>query len=345
MKKIFLLSFVAVLFCSNVLNAKIHRLGYQGPRVAGVDYYTIQAANDSSAIGDTILVFPGSYTNPAAGVSKKLTWIGYGYFISGNYSNANLQTITGSLSFAVYVGAGATGSTFEGLDHLTVTTATSNNVDNLIIRRCNVDYLTFANATYKTWQIQQCYITYLQTNNAAGAITNLDVSNSYIYSAAFGPISSTLSGQFLNCIIFYGSYGNGTINGTFVFKNCIIISTHYNDGNSAYQNSIATTTYPIPSTNNDKNILYNDMLTKVFVTSPSGYPAAPYSLDNRYALSSTSPAKGAGEGGTDCGIFGGLNKYRLSGIPPTPSFYKLTAPTTTASSNPYTITFSVRSNN
>jgi hypothetical protein len=143
-------------------------------------------------------------------------------------------------------------------------------------------------------------------------------------------------------VIYYGSYGNGTINGTFVFRNCILISYHYNDGNSAYQNSIATTSYPIPTTNNDKNIAYSDMQTKVFVGLGT---QGTYSNDGRFVLSSTSPAKGAGEGGTDCGIFGGLNKYRLSGIPPTPSFYKLSATTTTASSNPYTITFSVRSNN
>jgi hypothetical protein len=342
MKKILFLSFVSVLLCSNVLNAKIHRLGYQGPRVAGVDYYTMQAANDSAAVGDTILVFPGTYNNGATGLTKKLTWIGCGYFITGAGSNPNLQNITGGLTFNVYVGAGSTGSTFEGLDNLNLYTSTNNNVDNLIIRRCNVYAITFTNATYKTWQIQQCFISYIQTYNAAGSIVNLNISNSYIYSAAFNAISNTLSGQFLNDVIYYGNYGNGTVNGTFVFRNSIIIATHPNDNNSTYQNCIATTSYPIPATNNDKNILYNDMQTKVFVGLGT---QGTYSNDGRFVLSATSPAKGAGEGGTDCGIFGGTNKYKLSGIPPTPAFYKLTAPTTTASSNPYTITFSVRSNN
>ena len=70
-----------------------------------------------------------------------------------------------------------------------------------------------------------------------------------------------------------------------------------------------------------------------------------YSNDGRWMLAASSPAKGTGVGGTDCGIYGGVNPYRLSGIPPIPSFYKLTATSTTTSTNPYTITFSVRSNN
>ena len=61
------------------------------------------------------------------------------------------------------------------------------------------------------------------------------------------------------------------------------------------------------------------------------------------ALKPNSPAKGAGSGGTDIGMFGGVNPYVLSGIPSVPTFYQLTAPSNTATTNPYVITFSVKS--
>jgi hypothetical protein len=74
-------------------------------------------------------------------------------------------------------------------------------------------------------------------------------------------------------------------------------------------------------------------------------PANKYSPDGGLAFYSSSPAKGKGMGGTDMGIFGGTNPYLLSGIPPVPTFYKLSAGSINATSNPYTVTFSVRSNN
>ena len=84
------------------------------------------------------------------------------------------------------------------------------------------------------------------------------------------------------------------------------------------------------------------MVDSVFV----GYAIqGAYSNDGIYVLKTTSPAKGAGVGGTDMGMFGGTNPYKLSGIPKIPAFYKLTAPSNTTSTNPYTVTFSVRSNN
>ena len=75
------------------------------------------------------------------------------------------------------------------------------------------------------------------------------------------------------------------------------------------------------------------------------YAQGTYSNDGRYALKPGSPAIGAGAGGIDCGMFGGTNPYKLSGMPRIPAFYKLTAPSNITSTNPYTITFSVRSNN
>ena len=75
-----------------------------------------------------------------------------------------------------------------------------------------------------------------------------------------------------------------------------------------------------------------------------------YSSDAKWQLATNSVAKNAGiipgtSTATDCGMYGGTNPYKASGIPAVPAFYKLSAPSSTATTSPYTITFSARSNN
>jgi hypothetical protein len=49
------------------------------------------------------------------------------------------------------------------------------------------------------------------------------------------------------------------------------------------------------------------------------------STDGQWQLKVGSPAIGAGEGGTDIGMFGGEYPYVLSGLPPIPAIYGLDA--------------------
>jgi hypothetical protein len=48
----------------------------------------------------------------------------------------------------------------------------------------------------------------------------------------------------------------------------------------------------------------------------------------QYTLSATSPAKGAGENGTDCGAFGGSEPYIIGGLPIGPVITDLQVPST-----------------
>ena len=71
-----------------------------------------------------------------------------------------------------------------------------------------------------------------------------------------------------------------------------------------------------------------------------GYPAqGEYSTDGRWQLKNDGPAVGAGEGETDCGMFGGTLSYVLSGLPPVPRIYEAVVPTagSTASGLPVII--------
>jgi hypothetical protein len=337
MKKI--LSFVIVvtlILCVSSANAKIRRVGYFGAPVAGTDYSSLQLANDASVSGDSIYLFPGSWTGT---ITRKLILLGYGYFISGTNFNANLQNITGALTVNVTLGAKASSSTFEGIDGLQIIPHNDSVVSNITVRRCK-GTIYFNSKTYDGWQILQCYLDNLTTYYGGGKVTNLRVDNCFLNSLALsGLVASGNSGQFNNDIFYGTNFGNGS----YLIKNSIFTINHASDINCVYQNCIANIDYgAIPSGNGNQNITGANMTTTVFV----GYSTqGSFSLDGRWALKVGSPAIGAGVGGTDCGIFGGSSKYKLSGIPRIPSFYKVTSSSTSATTNPYTITFSVRSNN
>jgi hypothetical protein len=337
MKKI--LSFVIIatlLISSNEANAKIRRVGYFGTPVTGTDYATLQLAHDAASSGDSVFLSPGSWT---ATINKKLIVLGYGYFIAGAASNANLQSIAGALAVNVTLGGKASTSVFEGIDGLTVLPATDSVVNNITIRRCRGTFY-FSNKTYDGWQIVQCYIDNLTYYYGGGKVTNLRVDNCFINSLGLsGLLTIGSNGQFNNDIFYSTNFGNGS----YLVKNSVFLLNHVTDINCVYQNSIANTDYAaIPSGNGNQNITGALMSTTVFV----GYSTiGSFSNDGRFVLKAGSPAIGTGAGGTDCGIFGGSSPYKLSGIPRIPSFYKVTSTSTSTSTNPYTITFSVRSNN
>lgn len=344
-KKIFtLLALAAMVLSTQNASATIRRVGYTGTALLNTDYADLQSAHDAAAAGDTILLFPGYYS---ASYSKKLITIGYGYYNDtlalGTGANAGLQNIKGTLSFNVYLYASAANSVFEGTDGGSITAYYGEAVNNITIRRCR-GYINFNNMVCNNWVITQSQIDNLGFMWAGGTPTNLTVSNCFISGLALSNGSGiTQTGQFTNNTI-YEATNLGFGNGSFVLKNNIFLLYHGADANCVAQNNIYNTGYSAgPAGNGNVNIDNASMNTIVF----EGYNVVgtTYSIDGRYALKPGSPAIGAGAGGIDCGMYGGTNPYKLSGMPRIPAFYKLTAPSNITSTNPYTITFSVRSNN
>ncbi len=341
--KIFTL-FIAALMVSNVSFAKIIRVGYTGPQITGVDFTEAQLAHDAASAGDTLLFSPGSYGISSA--TKKLVYIGTGYFTDGKNSNPNLQLIGGSIILTCYLSASASGSVFEGIETLTAISLEQENVNDIIIRRCKggAAYMNSA-STSNNWHFLQCFD--MQIGGGSGDFTNLRVENSKV-SLVLNAKKNT--GQFTNC--FFQNLILDLNDNTLSFLNCIFsIYTYYTPSkftNSIFQNCLFNIADPGLSGSNNKfsveffdtGIGYNNYVFKGWPVEVTGQTA-----DEKYKLKAGSPAIGAGIGGVDMGIYGGANPYRLSGIPSIPAFYKLTAPSNNATTNPYTITFSVRSNN
>jgi hypothetical protein len=343
--KIFTL-FIAALLMINVSFGKIFRVGFTGPQLQGVDFTDAQAAHDAASADDTLLFFPGKYNVGTA--TKKLVYIGYGYYTSGIDGNPNLQLInapvgTNSLNVALY--AGASGSIFEGIEQLNAYSYYKENVNDITIRRCTGDAGVYNTdgSICNNWKIMQCDNMYISRNWIGGVATNLRVENSRITSVNLD--GTTLhTGQFNNC--YFDGINVDVNNNAINFQNCIFTNTPPSGfTNALFQYCLfAGADAGLSGSHNQFNVQFaNGTTNMVFVGSPNIIVGQ--SVDGKYKLIAGSPAIGAGLNGVDLGMYGGANPYKLSGIPPIPAFYKLTAPSNNATGNPYTITFSVRSNN
>jgi hypothetical protein len=333
--------------------ATIRRVGYFGTATA-IDYTDLQSAHDAATPGDTIYLYPGNWN---ATVSRKIVLMGYGYFLTGAGANTGLQSITGTFSLTVYLSAGCDNSVFDGLDNFTIYNYGNSGsiISGITIKHCNISNIIATNynngsdytgSNWANWQILQSVITgRLQCTtlaNGFGAITNLKISNCVFpgFSQGYGGINATSNTiQITNCVM---NYSPDFMGANTIVKNCIIIlGTPGNDQNTVYQNCIQDADYGtsanfIAGTNGNQAV--SNSTTPFFVT-----PTTTTSTDGVWVLATGSPAKAAGIGGIDCGIFSGTNPYVLSGLPAVPTFYKLTATSSTTSTNPYTITFSVQS--
>lgn len=283
------------------------------------------------------------------------------------------------------IGVGSAGTVFQGIDDMSITTSNVlDSLNDITISRSRNVRVTFNNSgVCNNWVVSQCYeVSVSQSGyglsfSANRSITNLRIENTVAPRVNFnasGPQSpvGVNSGQILNCVWAHSAsgvenaYGNLYLNNSlFVVQNCIdaygVLQNH-----SSYMSGISNTIFV-------NNMTGNSGVNNPVATNPgssgnifnvnfagnsifSGYPnnlsgsTILYSSDAAWQLSSTSQAKNAGiipgtTTPTDLGIYGGTNPYKASGMPAVPSFYKLNAPSSTATTSPYTLTFSVRSNN
>ena len=78
----------------------------------------------------------------------------------------------------------------------------------------------------------------------------------------------------------------------------------------------------------------------------AGYPTqGNHSTDGRWQLLEGGPASGAGEGGIDCGMFGGSLPYVLSGLPAIPRIYEAIIPTAGSTASGLPVIIRVKSQN
>ena len=376
MKKftIFLLAWLLVIN----LHATIRRVGYTATAqpVAGLDYVNFQAAHDVSNAGDTIQLYPSASGTTYTGIiSTRLVVLGTGYLNNSFYltgtevANLNLQNLPGFISSCDFtVNLGSANTVFQGLNGLTVrTTNRQEALLNITINRCRNVFVQFDNSSNcDNWVVSQCTGFYLTQNNASGSftgnrtITNLLIQNTVINGAltlSTSPTGSYTGNKIYNCNIVSGA--SFSLNSAaFAFQNCIFETQSFtNYTNCTFVKNVtalSATGNSITNTGANSGNQYSAVLTNVF----NGYPSYTQtagvnnqSPDNRYILKTgTNPAIGGGflpgtSTVTDCGIFGGTTPYKLSGMPAIPVFIRFNSPNAIVTGTPYTITFSINSNN
>ncbi len=326
-------------------SAKLWRVN----NITGVNanFTTLQAAVPAASAGDTIYLEPSPTPYIGVEISKKITIIGNGYFnTSGlNTVNTGLQANTQNSTIGeVYFYPGSEGSTIMGcmLTHLHVFTSDITVKRNYISGNFQINNLNPSNSTYRSWSgldIRQNVINSLTSYNFSSGggigISNVSIQNNIFYTGGNSiAFHAGVSGYIQNNVFimnyFYGISMNVY---DFQINNNIQVGGSFTTNNCVYFNNIGTATQFGSANNNKENI----STTALFTDYNNG-------TETRYNLAAAGPGIGAGFNGVDVGVFGGPDPYKLSGIPPVPSIYLLTAPATTTTTT-LPVTISTRSNN
>lgn len=299
------------------------------------DFTSIGNAANAAAAGDTIYVAGSLQDYGTIPLSKRLTILGPGYFLNENPETQDFFVSAKLVSLA-FIG-GAQGAMVSGMEILN---GIDINVDSIVLRRNYVH--TAGNVVTISAGTQDVVITqnYLFNSVATGDLVyvasdchHITITNNIMIrnGGTYYGIRCTSSGSadirnnfLLNAesyvynSIFYNNIQNGS---TITFTNCDI---RHNIGSGSWFGT---------SNGNQSNV---DMNT-VFVGAGS--------TDGRWMLKNGSPAIGAGIDGRDCGPFGGIAPYVLSGLPPIPAIYFLLAPTVGSDGQGLPVNIKIKSHN
>jgi hypothetical protein len=239
-------------------------------------------------------------------LTKKLTIIGNGYFLAENpQTQYNIQPST--FNGYVYCYAGCEGSKFIGCSFVSSVYIYTNNIT-FERNYFNTSYSIYPQTNCSDILILNNYFYYAHYNLYFNQVhSNILVANNYF--AGYVTASSSFSGVFANNIFSYPltAYNSTLVNNIALSSvdlyNCI---KTYNIGNSTQFGNLD---------GNQQNVAQSALFV-----GPTGN-----STDGQWQLKPGSPAIGAGEGGTDIGMYGGEYPYKLSGLPPIPAIYSLDA--------------------
>jgi hypothetical protein len=321
MKNRILYLFVIVAFMAANAQATVWRVN----NTSGVSahFTNFADAQMGAASGDTLHLEGSATSYGDLQLMKPLVIIGTGYFLSEN-PQTQASPLPSTVGY-VYFQSGSSNSMLMGL---TITGQVSFDVGSisLIGNRINAPvYFNNYNSGLANILIFRNYMTF---ENCSAIL--LDYSNYYPVSDCFiinNFIASSCYYGVTDAIRFYSSsnliLSNNIITGNINVVNSVLSNNILRDGvvtvnNNTYYNNLCNAEQFPDENDNQLNI---DMGT-VFVGSAGN------STDGQWQLISGSPASGAGNDGTDCGMFGSASPYILSGMPPIPSVYEIIMPAT-----------------
>lgn len=290
MKKVF---FFSLLLTSTIVQAQTV-LRVNNTPGSGAPYSTIAAAVTAAGPNDIIMVEGSNTSYGSITIAKKVTIIGPGYFLA---ENTGLQaTLPSALFDLITLNASSDNSTITGV---ALGSLTISNCSNIAIT--NNQFNSFSNLSLTgTGSNVIVKSNYIRTFSCPGTFTGVIVSNNYIG----GGQVVTDQGSF--------TFSNNLINpnGTTTLANAIVKNNIFIGWAVGFTGSILSNNVFAqgPVAGADATNIFNVNTSLLFVGLVGN------TTDTQWRLRAGSPAIGAGEGGIDCGMYGGATPYRPSGI-------------------------------
>ena len=301
----FKISFVIVIsvFVNVYANAKCWRINDDVAKKA--HFVSINAAMDSENVldGDTLYIDPGAIILGTQKVTKQVAIIGCGYFLRDYpYQQSCVESIYVTRTNVV-------------IKSLVISDQISLGANNVSIERCKIRYI---NGCQNHITVRQCYVYYyissystggfgsywtiennIMENCTVSSVNSSTIRNNYIKSNTNNPCLENVTNSTITNNIIFGSIAN------YVFKNVtgLILNNILSCDEETYSALFSS------SQNNSFN--YNMCLgsnNENAIFAMEGFD------DQLYRLKEGSPAKDFGEGGADCGPYGGAYIYVPSGI-------------------------------
>jgi hypothetical protein len=327
------------------------------------NYKTLQGAVDSVADGTLILLQPGPFSYGSVTIKKRVSIIGPGYFLNHNPDPTRQATAAEAVVTVINFDTASNGSYLTGISlrgEITngATRVTFSNTSDITISRCLVypggNGWFFHSFKSNLITIKQSYIMCPPGFGHGTILNSREATN-----------TSFLNNIFENTDQAYGFYMPHeyftNYNAQVLFKNNVMhnlsnpgfypsASTMIN--NIVFQGGGYGTVNTVSASNNVGNANYssggpnitNAVRADVFVLNSDPSIA---SADGRFQLKTGSVAVGYGQGGIDCGVFGGAanEKYELSGIAQfVPNIFYLNVPTVGTASGGLPVHIKVRAN-
>lgn len=341
MKKITLLVLLAILFSAGQLKSQ-NVIALTTANGQTTVFSLFETALNQANTGDFIYL-PGGTFNLTSDIKKGITIIGAGHYPDSTvYTNRTI--IEGDLN----IGAGASNAMIEGLYVIgNINFRPDQKTENVVIRRCNVNSISIG-SSYTRPDSARCYNPQFIHNVIRGSI-------SFTESLGFLMKGNIIGGAAQVCIYHGGSIENnlflsvgeratlGDLRNV-TFKNNIFMNTQSLgwNGYGCYGYDGVCGTFNCTFINN--LFVGKDTTLNIFAMAPvrtgNIFMANPASIfvnqsgtsfdyNQDYALKPTAPGKNAGDDGTDVGIFGSSNPYKISALPSNPhiSFKNIPAST------------------
>ncbi len=309
MKTIFSALLTAIMIgCTLVAHSTVLRVN-NTPAIT-VPYASFQAAYDVAVNGDTIYLEGSGYSYGNLNLYKSLVIIGPGYFLNQNpETQANIAS-AGVNYINLY--AGSSGTKIAGLDINNIAHQAYGVVhQDIVIMRNKISgsmscpwgpYST--NTYYSNFVFEQNFV----DGSLSGRFENAVFRNN-VFTGGVTINSYNNSVAFFNNVV-----GNANITMAAQCSNNIFFGTSCTFTNCTLYNNVCSATQVPAGNSNQQNVDMNNVFA--CYSSCTGY-----SNDARYQLKAGSPAIGAGSNGEDCGVFGGVDPYVLSRMPPIPAIY------------------------